>query len=74
MELCRKENPFQVIYGTFLAHAQREHLQQLQDYYEGGKRAGNAVVNFYWDSCSYGKEAFVPVPYPQAEDVIQLIH
>ena len=74
MERCRKENPFQVIYGTFLAHAQREYLQQLQDYYEGGKRAGNAVVNFYWDSCSYGKEAFVPVPYPQAEDVIQLIH
>lgn len=71
---CREENPFQVIYGTFLSNVREKNIRKFHPYYGDGERSNNAVVNFYWDYCSYGKEAFVPVPYPHAEAVIQQIH
>lgn len=71
---CETENPFQVIYGTFLQLAQQKDIQELRPYFTDGEKAANAVVDFYWDVCSYGKKAFVPVPYPEAQAVIDRIH
>lgn len=74
LERCHSENPFQVIYGSFLAHPKAKSHPDLQPYLKGGSRSENAIVNFYWDACSYGKEAFVPIAYPSAREVIAKIH
>lgn len=74
LERCKSENPFQVIYGTFLNHPQVQDKEWAKPYLSGGKRYDNAVVNFYWDHCSYGHEAFVELPYPSAKSVIDKIH
>lgn len=71
---CQNENPFQVMYGALLTHPQSKQISALAPYLPGGSRSENAIVNFYWDCCSYGKPGYVSVPYPDAKDVIQQIH
>ncbi|MEY8337134.1 PHP domain-containing protein [Lachnospiraceae bacterium 62-35] len=46
----------------------------LQPYRKNGKRGDNPYVNFYWDFYAQGKSCFVPVHYPQMDEVIDMIH
>lgn len=43
-------------------------------YLEGGTRSNNPYVNFYWDWCSKGKPAYVPIKYITLKEVIDIIH
>lgn len=45
----------------------------LLPYRPGGARADNPLVNFYWDYCSQGKPAFVPVEYMSLDRAVALI-
>lgn len=45
----------------------------MTPYYEGGGRCDNPYVNFYWDICSQGKAAYVPVEYITLEKAIETI-
>ena len=40
----------------------------LVPYREGGERSDNPYVNFFWDYCSQGKPAYLPVSYPSFEE------
>jgi len=46
----------------------------LLPYRAGGSRSDNPYVNFYWDFCGPGKSCFVPIRYPDASEMIELIH
>lgn len=43
-------------------------------YLEGGIRSNNPYVNFYWDWCSKGKPAYVPIKYITLKEAIDIIH
>lgn len=45
----------------------------LQPYYPGGSRGDNPFVNFYWDFCSQGKPAYVPISYISLENAVSMI-
>lgn len=45
----------------------------LVPYREGGERSDNPYVNFFWDYCSQGKPAYLPVSYPSFEEAQKLI-
>lgn len=45
----------------------------LEPYRKNGKRSDNPYVNFYWDFCSQGKPAYVPIQFPGLNEAIQLI-
>ncbi|WP_353096018.1 hypothetical protein [Tissierella praeacuta] len=45
----------------------------LEPYRKNGKRSDNPYVNFYWDFCSQGKPAYVPVQFIGLNEAIQLI-
>ena len=45
----------------------------LKPYYEGGSRSDNPYVNFYWDFCSQGKEAYVEIHYISLKEAINII-
>ena len=45
----------------------------LKPYYEGGSRSDNPYVNFYWDFCSQGKEAYVQIHYIELSEAINII-
>lgn len=45
----------------------------LKPYYEGGSRSDNPYVNFYWDFCSQGKEAYVQIHYIDLSEAINII-
>lgn len=45
----------------------------LAPYRPGGARAKNPYVNFFWDFCSQGKPAFIPVSYMSFEEALSLI-
>ena len=45
----------------------------LASYREGGERSDNPYVNFFWDYCSQGKPAYLPVSYPSFEEAQKLI-
>lgn len=47
---------------------------RLEPYRSGGARADNPYVNFYWDFCSQGKVAYVPVSFPDMANVIRILH
>ena len=46
----------------------------LFPYREGGSRADNALVNFYWDFYAQGKPCHVEIEIPTMKDIIQMIH
>jgi 3',5'-nucleoside bisphosphate phosphatase len=49
----------------------------LDPYRDDGARSDNPFVNFYWDYCSQGKPAYIPMNFPslsQAVDVIRSNH
>lgn len=45
----------------------------MKPYYPGGSRSDNPYVNFFWDFCSQGKTAFIPVSYITVEEAINLV-
>lgn len=45
----------------------------MEPFYPGGNRSDNPYVNFYWDFCAKGKEAYVPMEFMSLSDAIQLI-
>ena len=45
----------------------------MKELYPGGARSDNPFVNFYWDVCSPGKPAYVPVGYMSFEQAHRLI-
>lgn len=45
----------------------------LLPYRPGGARSDNPLVNFYWDYCSQGKPAFVPIQYMSLKNAVELI-
>jgi len=45
----------------------------MRPFYPGGNRSDNPYVNFYWDFCSKGKGAYVPMKFISLLDAIQLI-
>lgn len=51
----------------------REH-PLLLPYREGGSRADNAPVNFYWDFYSQGKPCYAGIKIPDMRSVIDIIH
>ena len=46
----------------------------MNSFYPNGKRSDNPYVNFYWDICSSGKKAYVPVKFMSLINAIELIH
>ena len=42
-------------------------------FYPGGNRSDNSYVNFYWDICSSGKGAYVPMEFMSLTEAIELI-
>lgn len=53
--------------------ANREH-PLLKVYFKGGKRATSPLVNFYWDTMSQGKFAYVPTKLPSFAEALNHIH
>lgn len=45
----------------------------MKPFYPGGNRSDNPYVNFYWDFCSKGKGAYVPMEFISLSDAIKLI-
>ncbi|MTI96951.1 MAG: PHP domain-containing protein [Firmicutes bacterium] len=45
----------------------------LAAYRADGNRSDNPYVNFYWDFCSQGKPAFVPINFLSLEEIIEVI-
>ncbi|GAP40625.1 PHP domain-containing protein [Flexilinea flocculi] len=67
-----------VITGEMLAEVilqdpQNSQMDILTEYRTGGRRSENAFLNFYWDFCSQGKPAYVPIDYIDAEALISAI-
>lgn len=46
----------------------------LAPYLAGGPRSSNPYVNFYWDYCSQGKPAYVPIHFISLQEAIAVIH
>ncbi|HCD45435.1 MAG TPA: phosphatase [Lachnoclostridium sp.] len=67
-----------VVTGEMIAEAALEDKRNqnnplLEPYRNNGKRSDNPYVNFYWDFCSQGKPAYVPVQFIGLNEAIQLI-
>lgn len=67
-----------IVTGEMIAEAALEdernrNLSLLEPYRPGGARAENPYVNFFWDFCSQGKAAFLPIRYPSFEEACRLI-
>lgn len=45
----------------------------LKPYRKGGHRSDNPYVNFYWDFCAQGKEAYVPMHYISLDSAVAII-
>lgn len=52
--------------------ANRDHLM-IQPYLPGGVRSDQPLINFYWDMCTAGKPAYVPVSYPSLKDALAIV-
>ena len=46
----------------------------LLPYREGGSRADNALVNFYWDFYAQGKPCYAHIEFPDMKDIVDIIH
>lgn len=63
----------EMIAEAALADERNRNLSLLEPYRPGGARAENPYVNFFWDFCSQGKAAFLPIRYPSFEKACRLI-
>ncbi len=67
-----------VVTGEMIAEVALEDIRNqnnplLEPYRKNGKRSDNPYVNFYWDFCSQGKPAYVPIQFLGLNEAIQLI-
>lgn len=63
----------EMIAEAALHDARNAHNPIMAPYFPGGGRSDNAYVNFYWDYCTRGKPAYVPMhfmPFTQAIEAI----
>ena len=70
--------PDGVVTGEKIAEAALMNMQNIthplmKPYFPGGERSLNPMVNFYWDFCSMGKPAYVPITYMSLEKTVTLI-
>lgn len=77
-EVISKLSKNGVVNGEMIAEAAMEFDRDkknplLQPYYENGARSDNPYVNFYWDYCSQGKDAYAEVKYISLEEAIKII-
>lgn len=63
----------EMIAEVALADKRNDENPILLPYREHGLRSENPYVNFYWDLCSQGKPAYVPIQYMSLSDAIFLI-
>lgn len=63
----------EMIAEVALEDKRNENNKRLEPYRKGGKRSDNPYVNFYWDFCSQGKPAYVPVNFISLSEAIKLI-
>ena len=64
---------YRVIAEVALSEYRNRDHPLLQPYLPGGNRSDNPLVNFFWDLCTTGKPADVPVDYLPVPKAIQLI-
>lgn len=63
----------EVICEVALADPRNDGHPLLAPYRPGGARSDNPYVNFYWDVCSPGKPAWVPIEFISLEEAVDLI-
>lgn len=63
----------EMIAEAALAQPENEESPLLAPYRPGGSRADNPFVNFYWDFCSQGKPAYVPIQFISLREAVTLI-
>ena len=64
----------EVMGEALLENEQYNNLEELKPYREGGTRADNPYVNFYWDYCAQGKVAHVPIDLISLKEAIAMIN
>jgi 3',5'-nucleoside bisphosphate phosphatase len=67
-----------IVTGEMIAEAAMQQDENknnplLEPYYQVGSRSDNPYVNFYWDFCSQGKSAYVPVQYIGLSNAVEII-
>lgn len=63
----------EMIAEVALEDKRNQNTPLLEPYRKNGKRSDNPYVNFYWDFCSQGKPAYVPIQFLGLNEAIQLI-
>lgn len=63
----------EMIAEAALAQPENDGNQLLAPYRPGGSRSDNPFVNFYWDFCSQGKPAYVPIQFISLREAVTLI-
>ncbi|MDO5548775.1 MAG: PHP domain-containing protein [Eubacteriales bacterium] len=64
----------ELIAESALNHEANRNLKLLDPYRPGGERSDCPYLNFYWDFCSHGKPAYVPIRYKSSAEIIRIIH
>lgn len=67
-----------VVTGEMIAEAamafdKDEKNPLLKPYYKNGLRSDNPFVNFYWDFCAQGKQAYVEIKFISLEEAVKVI-
>lgn len=67
-----------VVTGEMIAEAallydSRAENSLLGPYRDDGRRSDNPYVNFYWDLCSQGKPAYVPMDFISLSEAVEII-
>lgn len=63
----------EMIAEVALADNRNQNHPILKPYRFGGSRSDNPYVNFFWDYCSQGKEAYLPIEYITFKEALTLI-
>jgi predicted metal-dependent phosphoesterase TrpH len=63
----------EMIAEVALEDERNQNNKLLECYRKGGMRSDNPYVNFYWDFCSQGKAAYVPVQFISLYEAVKLI-
>ncbi len=64
----------EIIGEELLTNPAYKNIEALAVYRDNGTRSDNPYVNFYWDYCSKGKVAYVPMNLKSVEEIVEIIH
>lgn len=64
----------EIIAEVALKDSRNKNNPMMIPYYPKGERSDNPYVNFYWDICSKGKKAYVPIEFISLQQAIELIY